>query len=161
MNDHQITFDIIDLRMLEALARDGSLSQRALAEIVGLSQNACWRRLTRLQQIGVLRGTRAMIDLSALGLDLTVFAMIRTRHHSDDWSRRFRLHVESLPEVGDFFRIGGEWDYMIKAVTAGMAGYDRFYQRLIKGFELERVTGYFVMETIVGDRAPQMLPERR
>lgn len=136
--------------------RDASLSQRDLAEQVGLSQNACWRRLNRLEAEGVLQGSRARVNLAALGLDLSVHVMIRTRHHADDWSRRFRSHVEALPEVTDFCRIGGEWDYMLKAQVAGMAGYDRFYQALIRGFDLERVTGYFVMEEIVKERAPSL-----
>ncbi|WP_158967726.1 Lrp/AsnC family transcriptional regulator [Chachezhania sediminis] len=147
--------DRIDIALLEELSRDGALSQRELASRVGLSQNSCWRRLTRLQQDGVLKGTRAEIDLAALGLDLTVFVMIRTRHHSDEWSRKFRTHVEALPQVLDFYRIGGDWDYLVKAATQGVAGYDSFYQSLIRGFDLERVTGYFAMETILR-RPPQL-----
>lgn len=94
-----------------------------------------------------------MVDLSALGLDLTVFVMIRTRHHSRDWSHRFARHIKSLPEVIDCHRIGGDWDYMLKVVTRGMAGYDIFYQRLINGFEFDTVTGLFSMEGILENRA--------
>ncbi|WP_206612750.1 Lrp/AsnC family transcriptional regulator [Paenirhodobacter populi] len=146
--------DTIDLKLLIALQKDASLSQRDLAERVGLSQNACWRRLNRLQQMGILCGTRALVDLSALGLDLTVFVMLSTRQHSRDWVDRFARHVEALPEVIDFHRIGGEWDYMLKVVTQGMAGYDRFYQRLIDGFEFDKVTGLFSMERILEGRPP-------
>lgn len=144
--------DMIDLRILTALQRDGGLSQRELAERVGMSQNACWRRLQALQAAGVLAGTQARVDLAALGLDLTVVVMIRTRHHSRDWVDRFARHVESLPEVIDFHRIGGEWDYLLKVVAQGMAGYDRFYQKLIDGFEFDKVTGLFAMERILENR---------
>src|SRR5690349_11651166 len=116
--------DQIDLRILACLQKDGSLSQRELAERVGLSQNACWRRLQALRASGILRGSRALVDLPALGLDLTVFVMIRTRHHSKDWAESFRRHVELLPGVIDFYRVGGDWDYLIKVVTRGIAGYD-------------------------------------
>jgi Lrp/AsnC family transcriptional regulator len=74
--------DEFDLRILTCLQTDGAISQRDLADRVGLSQNACWRRLQRLNASGIVRGTRATIDLAAFGLDLTVFVMIRTRHHS-------------------------------------------------------------------------------
>lgn len=150
------TIDSIDLRLLTALQRDGSLSQRDLAEQIGLSQNACWRRLQRLQASGLLKGTHVRVDLRALGLDLTVFVMIRTRHHSKDWSEAFRRHVENLPEVIDFYRIGGEWDYLIKVVTRGMAGYDAFYQKLITGFDFVTVTGIFSMEAILETRAADL-----
>lgn len=144
--------DDIDRRLLTLLQRDASLSQRELAEKVGLSQNACWRRLQRLQASGVLTGTRAGVDLSRLGLDLTVFVMIRTRHHSRDWVQAFARYVGNLPEVIDCYRIGGDWDYMLKVVTRGMAGYDAFYQRLITGFDFDTVTGLFSMEGILENR---------
>lgn len=152
MNDKIISFDAIDNRILALLQQDASLSQRELAERVGLSQNACWRRLNRLTEAGVLKGSRAVIDPAALGLGLTVLIMIRTRHHDDAWARRFRARIEALPQITEFHRIGGEWDYMAKAVTTDMAGYDALYKRLIDGMDLERVTGVFSMETIFEGR---------
>ena len=145
--------DVFDLKILTALQKDSSLSQRDLAQRVGLSQNACWRRLQRLHSIGMILGSHSDIDLSALGLDLTVFVMVRTRHHSKDWIESFRHHVERLPGVIDFYRIGGDWDYLIKVVTRGMSGYDAFYQRLVTDFDLATVTGFFAMEAIINNRA--------
>lgn len=152
MNDKTVTIDEIDNRLLQWLQRDASLSQRELAERVGLSQNACWRRLQRLTEAGVLTGSRAVLDPARLGLGLTVFIMIRTRHHDDAWARRFRARIESLSQIVEFHRIGGEWDYMAKAVTTGIAGYDALYKRLIADMDLERVTGVFSMETIFQGR---------
>jgi len=153
--------DSIDLRILNCLQQQAGLSQRDLAEQAGISQNACWRRLQRLTSDGILRGSHANIDLSALGLDLTVLVMIRTRHHSKEWAERFRKHVEKLPEVIDFYRIGGDWDYMVKVITRGMAGYDAFYQRLITDFDLATVTGYFSMEAIIDNRPVDLLRLRQ
>lgn len=144
--------DNIDRKILSCLARDGSQSQRELADQVGLSQNACWRRLQALRASGVLKGTRAVVDRRALGLDLVVFVMLRTRHHSKDWLDRFRRHVLTIPEIVDFHRIGGDYDYQLKVVTEDMASYDRVYQRLIEGVELDSVTSYFAMEAIAENR---------
>jgi len=148
--------DGIDLKILTCLQKDGGISQRDLAEQVGISQNACWRRLQRLRASGIIRGTYTDIDLTALGFDLTVFVMIRTRHHSKEWADNFRKHVERLPEVFDFHRIGGDWDYLIKVITKGMAGYDAFYQKLITNFDLATVTGFFSMEVIMDNRAADL-----
>ncbi|RYE65529.1 MAG: Lrp/AsnC family transcriptional regulator, partial [Rhizobiaceae bacterium] len=131
MIDKDLNFDEIDLRILTSLQRNSALSQRDLAELVGLSQNACWRRLQRLQASGIIGNSRSEIDLDLLGFDLTVIVMIRTRHHSKEWADDFRRHVDRLPEVIDFYRIGGDWDYLIKVVTRGISGYDAFYQKLI------------------------------
>ncbi|MCP5038354.1 MAG: Lrp/AsnC family transcriptional regulator [Rhodobacteraceae bacterium] len=144
--------DHLDRALLAELQRDASLSQRDLAERVGLSQNACWRRLQKLTARGILQGSRARICREKLGLDLVVFVMLRTRHHSDKWLRDFRQHVLSIPEVVDFHRIGGDYDYQLRVVTRDMISYDKVYQRLIEGVELDSVTSYFAMEAIAEGR---------
>ncbi|WPZ14774.1 Lrp/AsnC family transcriptional regulator [Nitratireductor rhodophyticola] len=140
--------DQFDRRILRVLQRDASLSQRDLAEKVGLSQNACWRRLKSLEERGVIRGRTLQVDRNKLGLGLVVFVMVKTRHHSTTWLQTFRQHVSSIPEIVDFFRIGGDYDYMLRIVTTDMESYDSVYQRLIQKVELESVTSYFAMEAI-------------
>ncbi len=146
------SIDQIDRALLKELQRNADLSQRALADKVGLSQNACWRRLAALTKAGVLNGATARLDRDKLGLGLVVFVMLRTRYHSADWLANFRRHVLTIPEVVDFHRIGGDYDYQLKVVTEDMATYDRVYQRLIEGVELDSVTSYFTMETIAEGR---------
>lgn len=152
MNEKSSNFDRFDLAIIAALQKDAAQSQRHLAEHVGLSQNACWRRIKKLEEAGVLTGSAARVNSKALGLELTVFMMIKTRHHSEEWSQKFRRRVESIPEIVEFHRIGGAWDYLMKVMTTNMAGYDSVYQRLIAGFDHETVTGYFSMETILEGR---------
>ncbi|MDF0603532.1 Lrp/AsnC family transcriptional regulator [Psychromarinibacter sp. C21-152] len=144
--------DNIDLRILQELQRDSSQSQRTIADKVGLSQNACWRRLKTLEASGIISRNTVIFDRAKLGLGLVVFSLVKTRHHSEDWLRQFRRHVSAIPEVVDFFRIGGEYDYLLKIVTVDMSTYDSVYQRLIKGVELETVTSYFAMEAIEEQR---------
>lgn len=144
--------DQIDRRLLRELQKDATLSQRELAERVGLSQNACWRRLKALNDAGVLMGSTARIAREKLGLNLVVFVMLRTRHHSAEWLKAFRSHVLTIPEVVDFHRIGGDYDYQLKVVTQDMASYDKVYQRLIEKVELDSVTSYFAMEAIAEGR---------
>lgn len=144
--------DQIDKALLRELQKDASLSQRELADRVGMSQNACWRRLRSLTDAGVLQGSSARVDRGKLGLDLVVFVMLRTRHHSADWLQAFRRHVLTIPEVVDFHRISGDYDYQLKVVTEDMTSYDKVYQRLIEGVELDSVTSYFAMEAIAEGR---------
>lgn len=144
--------DRLDRAILVALQKDSSMSQRQLADQVGLSQNACWRRLQALNASGIIQGSTARLDRNKLGLGLVVFVMLRTRHHSADWLTEFRRHVQTIPEVTDFFRIGGDYDYMLKVVTEDMASYDKVYQRLISKVELDSVTSYFAMESILEQR---------
>lgn len=147
-----LKLDHIDCRILEELQRDSAQSQRALSERVGLSQNACWRRLKALEASGAIRNRTVVLDRNRLGAGLVVFVMVKTRHHSASWLREFRKHVSSIPDVIDFFRIGGEYDYLLKIITRDMASYDRVYRRLIEEVELETVTSYFAMEAIEEQR---------
>ena len=144
--------DKIDRNIVETLQKDSSLSQRQLADKVNLSQNACWRRLQKLNETGVIVGSTVLLDREKLGLGLVVFMMVKTRHHSAEWLATFRRSVLLIPDVVDFFRIGGEYDYMIKVITEEMSSYDVVYQRLITAVELDSVTSYFSMEAIVEQR---------
>lgn len=149
--------DHFDNRILEELQRDAAQSQRALAERVGLSQNACWRRLKALETSGAIRNRTAVIDREKLGIGFVVFSLIKTRQHSADWLRQFRQQVSAIPEVIDFYRIGGEYDYLLKIVARDMAGYDMVYKRLIENIELETVTALFAMEAIEEQRPIPLL----
>ena len=147
-----VNLDHHDVAILRALQQDSSLSQRDLADRIGLSQNACWRRLTALRAEGVITGQSVRLDRRKLGLKLVVFVMIRTRHHSAEWLQIFRRQVSLIDEVVDFYRIGGDYDYMLKVVVEDIAGYDAVYQRLIERVELDSVTAYFAMEAILESR---------
>lgn len=151
-----IDIDAIDRKILTVLQRDGALSQRDVAAEVGLSQNACWRRIKRLTELGVIEGFHARLNSDLIGLDLTVFMMIRTRQHSEAWMRDFRKHLATIPEIVEVHRIGGDWDYLIKVVTTSMAGYDQVYKRLTAKVDLETVTGLFAMETILENQPLHM-----
>jgi Lrp/AsnC family transcriptional regulator len=144
--------DDSDRRILRALQRDSARSQRELADEVGMSQSACWRRLKSLEESGLITGHTIRLDPQAVGLELTIFMMVRTRQHSSKWLATFRTEVSAIPNVIDFFRIAGDYDYMLKIVAADMNDFDRVYQRIIAKVELESVTSYVTMEAILSGR---------
>ena len=148
----QTPLDAIDAAILRVLQRDASLSQRDVAERVGLSQNACWRRIARLKEAGVIQGQTLRLDPGRIGLGLTVFVMVRTRDHSPEWLARFRRTVLGIGNVIDMFRIAGDYDYMLKIVARDMNDFDGIYQRLIAGAALETVTSFIAMEAIADGR---------
>ncbi|MBL1421685.1 MAG: Lrp/AsnC family transcriptional regulator [Alphaproteobacteria bacterium] len=144
--------DQYNLDILRAIQTDNSLAQRELAERVNLSPNACWHRVQNLKDEGIIVGQTVKLDRKKLNLGLVVFVMLRTRHHSVDWLDEFRRHVSTIPEVIDFYRIGGDYDYFLKIVTRDIESYDTVYQRLISKVELDSVTSYFAMEAIEEQR---------
>ena len=76
-----MNLDKFDKKILERLQRDSTIAVADLAEQVGLSQSTCWRRITLLEQAGVIGGRVALLDAKALGLEVTVFANIKLSAH--------------------------------------------------------------------------------
>ena len=136
-----------DRVILAKIQADASQSVGELAEQVGMSKSACWRRLQKLEEMGVIRERVALLDANALNLSLTVYISVRTNQHNDDWAARFQQATEQIPGVLEVYRMRGDLDYLIKAVVADMPDYDRLYKRLIKA-DIYDVSSSFVMETI-------------
>ena len=140
--------DPTDARILRVLQHDASLPLDALGERVGLSRNACWRRIRRLEEAGVIRGRVALCDPEALGLGLTVFIAVRTDRHDADWLEQFTGAVEGMPEILGAYRTSGDLDYLLHARVADVRAYDRLYQKLIRRVALKDISASFVMEEI-------------
>lgn len=141
-------FDAIDRRILKELQRDADQSLESLGAAVGLSRNACWRRIRTLEDAGIIKRRVTLLDAAKLGLGLTVFMQIRTNAHAPDWLRKFSAATRDMPEIMGVYRMSGDLDYLIRARVADMAGYDRLYQELIRKVPLSDVSASFVMEEI-------------
>ena len=144
---HSETIDALDRKLLRALQRDSAEPISDLAERCGLSRSACSRRIARLAEAGVIERSVALLSQSKLGLGLTVFIAIKTNQHNAAWSSQFRRVVEQLPGILEVHRLGGDIDYLVKAVVPDMPGYDALYQQLIRA-DLFDVSASFVMETM-------------
>ncbi len=141
--------DKIDRKLLGSLQQDCTLSLQALSESVNLTSTPCWKRLKRLEDEGYIRGRVALLDSDKLGLALTAFVMIKTQHHSSEWYQQFVQVVEQMPEVLAFYRMAGEYDYLMQVHVADMKSYDNFYKKLVNGVKgLSNVTSSFAMEKI-------------
>ncbi len=141
--------DKIDRKLLSLLQKDCSLSLQALADAVNLTTTPCWKRLKRLEDDGILLARVAMLDAEKLGLSLTAFVLIKTQHHSSDWYSRFTAVVTEMPEVLGFWRMAGEYDYLLRVQVADMKRYDDFYKKLVNSVpSLSDVTSSFAMEQI-------------
>ena len=136
-----------DIVLLSILQKDSSQSVGELADTVGMSKSACWRRLQKLEKEGVIRQRVALLDANALNLSLTVYISVRTNQHNDEWAATFQRATELIPGVLEVYRMSGDLDYLIKAVVADMPDYDRLYKQLIKA-DIYDVSSSFVMETL-------------
>lgn len=136
-----------DKAILRLVQSDASLSVGELAIEIGISKSACWRRLQKLEQDGVILHKVALLDQQKVNLGLTVYVSIRTNEHNDRWASKFQQVIESIDGVLEVYRMSGDLDYLIKAVVGDMAGYDSLYKELIRA-DLFDVSSSFVMETM-------------
>lgn len=138
----------MDRRILRQLQRDCDISLDMLSLEIGLSRNACWRRIKHMQEAGFIRKRVALLDAPKLGLGLTVYIQVRAEKHAAGWSAAFARATRSIPEITGVFRMSGDLDYLIRAHVADMAGYDRLYQKMISEVSMADVSASFVMESI-------------
>jgi Lrp/AsnC family transcriptional regulator len=143
-------FDSFDRSILAALQRDCSLSVEELADRIHLSRNACWRRIKRLEDEGVIRARVALLDPAAVNVPLSVVILVRTSQHGRDWAEQFRKAVSDLPEILAAYRTSGDIDYVLHARVPDVAAYDALYQRIISRVTLSDVSASFVMEEMKG-----------
>lgn len=138
--------DEFDLSILNILQQDAGGSIAEVAEKVHLSQNACWRRIKRLEAEGYVKKRVALLDSAKLGVGVTVFVSVKAAEHSEDWLQALAETVRKLPEVVEVYRLSGEVDYLLKIVVPNIGAYDEVYKRLIRGVRLVDVSSAFAME---------------
>jgi len=137
-----------DRNILRELQKDAVLSVDSLSEKVHLSRNACWRRIKRMEEEGLITARVALLDAEQLGLGLSVYVFIRTNVHEPGWLEEFRAAIRELPEIVGGHRMSGDLDYVLRVRVADVRAYDRFYQKLIKRVAIANVSASFVMEDI-------------
>lgn len=120
-----------DLKILELLQKDSTLSTAEIAEHIGLSQSPCWRRIQRLEQAGLFeeRGIRLNRDL--LGLDLVVFVTINLRQTGTQDLLQFEKDIRKHPEIVECYTMTGLWDYMLKIVAKDIKYYESFARNVL------------------------------
>ncbi|MCA3595482.1 MAG: Lrp/AsnC family transcriptional regulator [Methylobacterium sp.] len=114
---HKSCMDHFDIKLLDALQRDGRLTNNELAEKVGLSPSQCSRRRSQLEEEGAIRGYHAALEPGALGFGVIAFVQVTLATHSPDNARRFQQLVERVDEVQEAFAVTGEADYLVKMVA--------------------------------------------
>ncbi|CAH1579330.1 Lrp/AsnC family transcriptional regulator [Vibrio rotiferianus] len=144
-----MSLDKIDRQLLSFLQNDGTLSLNDLAERVNLTTTPCWKRLKKLEDEGYIEKRVALLSAEKLDLSFIAFVQLKTSDHSEGWYHHFVTTVSDFPEVMEFYRMAGEYDYMMKVVVKDMKRFDEFYKRLVNSVKgLSNVTSTFAMEPI-------------
>jgi Lrp/AsnC family transcriptional regulator len=157
--DHTISqLDDIDLRILDALQRDASLSTADLAELVGLSQSPCWRRLSRLKDAGYIRDQVTLLNAEKLGFTSIFFAHVKLTAHGRTNLTEFADAIRKMPEVLEAYATLGSFDFLLRIVTRDVKAYEEFvYGRLSSVPTVQEINSTLALSVI---KATTALPIR-
>jgi Lrp/AsnC family leucine-responsive transcriptional regulator len=122
MND----LDKVDRAILAALQSDGRMSNARLAEVVGLSETPCARRLKRLENDGYIDQYRAMLSRSALGYGVVAFVYVRFAVHDRAVATRFERGVLAIPRILSCHNVSGSADYILQIVARDLDDFGGF-----------------------------------
>ena len=128
--------DRFDRLILEALQRDGRISNKQLAQQVHLSESACLRRVRALEEHGMIERYVAMVSQSKAGMPGDVLVHIGLHREEQSELAAFEEAVRNIPEVMECYLMTGEFDYLLRVVVADMADFERIHKK-----ELTRLPG--------------------
>ena len=146
--------DEVDRSILAVLERHGRISNAELAAKVGLSPSPCLRRVRRLEETGVIRGYRALIDPAAVGRGLRVFVGVRLMRHARADVAAFERAVRQLHEVAYSHHVTGNYDYLLQVEVADLPAYEDFHANRLAALPgVAAVTSYVTMKSLATDIA--------
>jgi DNA-binding Lrp family transcriptional regulator len=104
--------DRIDFQIVRLLRNNARLSNKELAQKVGLAPSTCLVRTRLLQQSGVITGFKAEVNALALGVGVQAMIAVRLKRHYKPDVEAFRQHALELPEVVRLYHVAGPIDFL-------------------------------------------------
>ncbi|MGK5629047.1 Lrp/AsnC family transcriptional regulator [Streptomyces sp. URMC 123] len=147
--------DEIDRNILRELQRDGRLTNQELAQRVGLTPSPCLRRVRQLEQDGVIRGYRAVLDPHAVGRGFEVLVSVEVRRDRET-VEAFEAALQELPDVVEAYRLFGSPGCLLRIAVADIDTYERLWIERITALPgVTEVNSQIVMKRI---KEPRGLP---
>ena len=149
-----MALDRFDRAILDALQKDGRISNVDLAGAINLSESACLRRVRALEDDGIIDRYVALIGQARVGLPGNVFVHIGLHREEDSELSAFEEAVRSIPEVMECYLMTGEFDYLLRVVVTDMADFERLHKE-----SLTRLPGVARVNSSVAIRTVQKTTE--
>lgn len=125
------TLDEIDLKILDVMQQDASLTSSELADRVSLSQSPCWRRVQRLREDGFIQRIVAIVDKRRMGMNLQVLAQAKMTTLTDKERAAFMETIHSIPQILECMFVLGESDILLRIVAPDVEWYQAFVKDVL------------------------------
>ncbi len=149
-----MALDRYDRATLEALQKNGRISNVQLATAVNLSESTCLRRVRVLEESGMIDRYVALVSQPAAGLPGNVFVHIGLHREEERELAAFEEAVKNIPEVMECYLMTGEFDYLLRVVVRDMADFERLHKE-----SLTRLPGVARVNSSVAIRTVQKTTE--
>jgi DNA-binding Lrp family transcriptional regulator len=118
--------DAIDWKILRELQNDGRMTNVELSRRVGISAPPCLRRVKRLEEAGIIRGYRALLNSPMLGMDVVAFCLVGLHHQSDAELKAFAEKAAGWPIVRRAWMVSGDSDFLLHCVARDLGTFQSF-----------------------------------
>jgi Lrp/AsnC family leucine-responsive transcriptional regulator len=144
--------DIFDHKILKIIASEGRISVTELATRIGLSKSPTQTRLKRLEENGVIKGYRAMLDPIQLGREHVAFVEIRLSDTRETALKAFNTAVRAIPEIEQAHLIAGNFDYLLKVRVSDMSSYRQVLAEKLSTLpHISNTSTYVAMQAVKED----------
>ena len=145
----KLAIDQIDRKILEILQSEPGINATAIGEQISLSQSACWRRIQRMRDEGIIRDQPVKLDREKVGLNTMVFAHVKLTSHGRSNLAAFSEAVSEFPEVLDCYVLLGNVDFLLRIVTSDIKAYEMFFfEKLSQLPGIQEVNSSIVMSDV-------------
>jgi DNA-binding Lrp family transcriptional regulator len=122
--------DQTDWKILTELQVDGRMTNVELASRIGISAPPCLRRVRALEEAGLIKGYRALLDAKQLGFDVTCFAMVHLASQAETDLMAFAAKIKTWSMVRECWTLSGDIDFMLKCVAPDLDAFQKFVGEL-------------------------------
>ena len=144
----EFTLDATDLKILQILQQDGSISNLELADKIALSSTPCSRRVKLLEEAGFFRGKVTLVSPDAVGLPVTVFVQITLSRQKRQKLDHFESVVSGWPEVMELYLMTGDFDYLLRVVAPSLDAFHTFLIKLTDVEEISHIKSSFALKQV-------------
>ncbi len=120
-----------------------------LAERMNSSSSPVWRRVKRLQEVGVIEGYHLDLNRKALGFGIDAFVFVKITSHQERDAVEFETSLQAIDQVLSCYILSGVEDYLLRIVAPDLDGFANFSRKVLAALpHVREVRSAFVMHTI-------------
>lgn len=145
--------DRTDCALLEALQENGRLTVAELGERVSLTSSPCWRRIKRLEELGLVRGYRAILSPEHLGYGVTAFVNVMMGDHAQRVLRQFEQRLSEIPEIISCHHVSGRYDFLLEVVAVDLKSFGEFARNVLQSLPgVKEIYSSFSLSAVKDER---------